>query len=42
MLLEQIPRGAGRVDRFHFTVGALVLAMGAFVSAFAVQILFLR
>jgi hypothetical protein len=30
------------VNRIHFTVGFLVLAIGAYVGAFAVQVLFLR
>jgi len=34
--------GQKRVNRFHFVVGFLVLAMGAYISAFAVQLLFLR
>jgi hypothetical protein len=34
--------GQTPVNRVHFTVGFLVLAMGFYLSAFAVQILFLR
>jgi len=34
--------GQKPINRFHFMVGFLVLAIGAYVGAFAVQILFLR
>jgi hypothetical protein len=34
--------GQKPVNRVHFTVGFLVLAIGVYVSAFAVQVLFLR
>ncbi len=34
--------GQKPVNRVHFTVGFLVLAIGMYVSAFAVQMLFLR
>ena len=34
--------GPKPVERVHFTVGFLVLAIGMYVSAFVVQILILR